>query len=314
MTRRALVLFVAMSVIWGIPYLLIRVAVAEISPATLVFARTLIASVILLPIALLRTDLRHVLRHWRWVVAFAAAEIAIPWVCLGWAEQRVSSSLAALLVAAVPLVGAVIAVATGGTDRMGRTGLLGLGIGVVGVAAIVGGDLKTSDALALLAIGVVVLGYAIGPAILSRRLEGVPSVGVMAISLVSCAVLYAPVAVLQRPATLPSSEVLASVAILGLVCTAAAFVLFAALIGEIGPVRATVITYVNPAVAAILGVVVLDEVFTPAMGLGFALVIAGSALATRRPAAAPATRDLPSRLAMHEDGLALEGAPLDDLP
>jgi drug/metabolite transporter (DMT)-like permease len=286
MSQRAVVLFVAMAVIWGIPYLLIRVAVAEISPATLVFARTAIASVILVPIALLRVDLRSVLGRWPWVVAFAAVEIAIPWVCLGWAEQHVSSSLAALLIAAVPLVGAVIAVVTGGTDRLGRRGVAGLGIGIIGVGAIVGTDLEAASPLALLAIGVVVLGYAIGPAILSRRLQGVPSVGVMAMSLVLCALLYAPIAAVQRPVTLPSGDVIAAVVILAVVCTAMAFVLFAALISEIGPVRATVITYVNPAVAAVLGVVVLGEVFTPAMGVGFALVIAGSALATRPAAAA----------------------------
>ena len=277
-------LFALMSVIWGIPYLLIRVAVAEISPATLVFARTAIAAAILLPIALLRIDLRPVLERWRWVVAFAAVEIAIPWVFLGWAEQRVSSALAALLVAGVPLVGAAIALATGGADRFGRTGMLGLLIGLAGVAAIVGGgELEASNATAVLAIGVVVVGYAVGPAILSRRLAGVPGVGVMAVSLALCCLLYAPIAVIERPTALPSTDVLVAVAILGVVCTAAAFVLFAALIGEIGPVRSTIITYVNPAVAAILGVAILGESFTPAMGVGLALVIAGSALATRRP-------------------------------
>jgi drug/metabolite transporter (DMT)-like permease len=286
MTRRALLLFALMSVIWGIPYLLIRVAVAEITPATLVFARTAIGAAILLPIAFLRIDLRRVLERWRWVVAFAAIEIAIPWVLLGWAEQRVSSSLAGLLVAGVPLVGAVIAVATGGTDRIGRRTLAGLLIGLAGVAAIVGGDLEASNATALLAIGLVVVGYALGPAILSRRLADVPGIGVMAVSLTLCALLYAPVAAVQRPAVLPSTDVILAIAILGVVCTAAAFVLFAELIREIGPVRSTVITYVNPAVAAVLGVAILDETFTVAMGIGLGLVIVGSALATRTSSAA----------------------------
>jgi drug/metabolite transporter (DMT)-like permease len=279
-TRRVLVLFCLMSVIWGIPYLFIRIAVAEVTPATLVFWRTGIAAVILVPLALLRTDLRPVLARWRWVVAFAAVEIAIPWVLLGSAEQVVSSSLAALLVAGVPLVGAVIAVLTGG-ERLGRTGLLGLLIGLLGVGAIVGGDLQASNIVALVEMGFVVLGYAIGPAILSRRLGGLPSVAVMALSLGLTALLYAPVAIVQRPPAVPSTEALAAILILGIVCTALAFVLFSALIGAIGPVRATVITYVNPAVAAVLGVVVLGESFTPAMAAGFGLVILGSALATR---------------------------------
>lgn len=281
MTRRGLVLFGLMSVIWGIPYLFIRIAVAEISPATLVFARTAIAAAILLPIALLRTDLRPVLRRWRWVVAFAAVEVAIPWVLLGSAEQRISSSLAGLLVAGVPLVGTIFAIATRGADRLGPTGPLGLLIGFVGVAAIVGADLEASDPLALLQVAGVVVGYAVGPAILARRLVGLPSIGVMAVSLALTAIVYAPIAAVQWPSVVPSTNALAAIAILGLVCTAAAFLLFAALVAEIGPVRVTLITYVNPAVAALLGVVVLRETFTMAMGIGFVLVIVGSVLATR---------------------------------
>jgi drug/metabolite transporter (DMT)-like permease len=295
-TRRGLVLFGLMSLIWGIPYLFIRVAVEEISPAVLVLGRTGIGAAILLPIALARVDLRPVLARWRWVVAFAVVEVAIPWVMLGSAEQHLSSSLSGLLIAGVPLVGAVLAVATGGTDRLGRTGLIGLLIGLVGVAAIVGGDFEASDTIALVQILFVVVGYALGPAILARRLDGLPSIGVMSLSLTLCAIVYIPIAALQWPTAVPSTNVVGSVIILAVVCTAAAFLLFAALISEIGPVRATVITYVNPAVAAVLGVLVLRETFTPAMAIGFALVILGSTLATRpaRPtgAADPAAASL----------------------
>lgn len=290
MTRRGLILFAAMSLIWGIPYLFIRLAVAEITPATLVLARTALAAAILLPIAIGTVDLRPILARWRWVVAFAAVEIAIPWVALGSAEQHLSSSLTGLLIAGVPLVGTALALATGGADRLGRTGLVGLLIGLVGVAAIVGGDYSASDPTAFLQIAVVVVGYAVGPAILARRLGGLPTVGVMALSLALCAVVYLPIAVVQLPSVVPSSNVIVSVLILAVVCTAAAFLVFAALIDEIGPVRATVITYVNPAVAAVLGVLVLHETFTPPMALGFALVILGSTLATRTSRAAEAPR------------------------
>jgi drug/metabolite transporter (DMT)-like permease len=283
MTRRGLVLFGLMSVIWGIPYLFIRVAVAEISPAMLVLARTSIAAAILLPIALFRVDLRAVLVRWRWVVAFAVVEIAIPWIALGSAEQHVTSSLAGLLIAGTPLVGTMIAIGTGGGDRLSRTGLLGLLIGLLGVAAIVWGNFSTTEGAALLELGIVVVGYAVGPAILARRLAGLPAVGVMAVSLTLCAIVYVPIAAVQWPTVVPSPNVLAAVAILAVVCTAAAFLVFAALIAEIGPVRATVITYVNPAVAAILGVAVLKEPFSPAMAIGFGLVIVGLTLATRRP-------------------------------
>jgi drug/metabolite transporter (DMT)-like permease len=285
-TRRALLLFAAMSVIWGIPYLFIRVAVEEITPATLVFWRTAIAAGILLPIALTRTDLRPVLARWRWVVVFAAVEIAIPWVALGSAEQHISSSLAALLIAGVPLVGAVIALLTGGADRFGRAGVLGLLIGLVGVAAIVGADLGSSDLTALAQVGIVVVGYAIGPAILARRLDGLPTVAVMSLSLALCAVVFLPISLPQWPATAPSTDALISVVVLAVVCTAAAFILFGALIEAIGPVRATVITYINPAVAAVVGVVVLNEIIAPSMIVGFVLVIIGSVLATRPAQAA----------------------------
>ena len=282
MTRRGLLLFALMSVIWGIPYLFIRIAVAEITPAMLVLARTAIATAILLPLALARVDLRPIFARWRWVVAFAVVEIAIPWVMLGSAEQHLSSSLTGILVAGVPLVGAVLAVATGGTDRFGRVGLLGLLIGLVGVTFIVGADFQATDVVALLQVGVVIIGYAVGPAILARRLGDLSSLGVMAVSLALCAVAYLPIGIIQWPSSMPSTTVLASVLVLAVICTAVAFLVFAALIAEIGPVRATVITYVNPAVAAVLGVLILQETFTLAMGIGFALVILGSMLATGR--------------------------------
>jgi drug/metabolite transporter (DMT)-like permease len=281
MTRRALILFALMSVIWGIPYLFIRIAVAEMSPSVLVLGRTVIAAAILLPIALVTTDLRPVLARWRWVVAFAAVEIAIPWVALGSAEEHISSSLAALLIAGVPLVGAGIALATGGSERFGTAGLLGMLIGIAGVALIVGTNVGAADATALAQIGIVVIGYALGPAILGRQLDDLPTVGIMAVSLTLVAILFVPISVTQWPTTMPSSNALVSVVVLATVCTAAAFILFGALIDAIGPVRATVTTYVNPAVAAVLGVAVLNETFTVPMAIGFALVIAGSVLATR---------------------------------
>jgi drug/metabolite transporter (DMT)-like permease len=287
MSGRPLALFLAMSVIWGIPYLFIRIAVAEVSPAFLVLARTGVASAILLPIALLTLDLRPIVARWRWVAAFAAIEIAIPWVLLGSAEQRVSSSLAALIIAAVPLVGVVIAILSGRSEHLGATGLLGLLIGILGVAAIAGGDFGTTDPIAFVELGIVAVCYAAGPVILARRLSDLPTLGVMALSLGLTCLVYVPIGALQWPAAVPSPAVIGSIVTLGVVCTAIAFLVFAALIEAVGPVRATVITYVNPAVAAVLGVVVLKETLTPAMIVGFVLVTVGSVLATRRPAVAP---------------------------
>ena len=200
---RPFVLFALMSVIWGIPYLFIRIAVAEVSPAFLVMARTGIAAAILLPIALLRTDLRPVLHRWRWLVAFAAIEIAIPWVLLASAEQKVTSSLAALVIAGVPLVGVAIALLSGRSERMGPIGLLGLLVGIVGVAVIVGGDLGSTDPIAIVELAAVAVCYALGPVILARRLSGVPAVGVMSLSLGLTCLVYVPFAALTWPTGVP---------------------------------------------------------------------------------------------------------------
>jgi drug/metabolite transporter (DMT)-like permease len=281
MTRRGWILFAAMCVIWGIPYLMIRVAVRELSPASLVLFRTGVSALLLLPLALARHEVLPVLRRWRAILVFAGIEIALPWICLASAERRVTSSLAGLIIAAVPLVAVALAALTGARHRPGRSTLLGLALGVGGVAAILGLDLKGANTFGIAELGVVAVCYAVGPAILAAFLADLPPFGVIAVSLTVSAVVYAPIAWSSFPSEVPSGRVIASVAGLSAVCTALAFVLFFALITEAGPVRATLITYVNPAVAAVLGVAVLSEPFTTGMGVGFVLVLAGSLLATR---------------------------------
>jgi drug/metabolite transporter (DMT)-like permease len=219
---------------------------------------------------------------------FALIEIGIPWLSISTAEQHISSSLAGLLISAVPLVGVMIAPLFGNHERFGPVNLAGLLLGLVGVAAIVGLDLRATGWVPLVEVALVVVCYAIGPAILSRYLAGLPAVSVNAAALALCALLYAPLAASQWPRTFPSIGVLGSVAVLALVCSALGFLIFFALIAEIGPVRATVITYINPAVAAVAGILVLRENFTVGMGIGFILVLAGSTLATRRARARPA--------------------------
>jgi drug/metabolite transporter (DMT)-like permease len=289
MSPRGWALFAAMCVIWGVPYLMIRVAVRDVSPATLVLARTALAAVLLLPLAALRHEIRPVLSRWAPLLVFAAIEIAVPWYLLGSAETRISSSLTALLIAAIPLVAAVIARTTGARERLDAQGVLGLALGVGGVAAIVGLNLEGASLRPLLEVGGVVLCYAVGPVVLQRTLADQPALGVIAMSLGATAVAYVPIAAFSLPSEAPSAEALASIVGLAVACTAVAFVIFFALIAEVGPRRATVFTYVNPAVAAVAGVVVLNEAFTVGMGIGFVLVLAGSVLATRpgrEPAAA----------------------------
>jgi drug/metabolite transporter (DMT)-like permease len=284
MTRRGLLLFIAMSVIWGISYLFIRIGVKELVPVVLVFLRCVIGALILLPIVLARGELRGLFKRWRPLVAFAVVEIGIPWFMLSSAEQHITSSLAGLLVSAVPLVGVVIATAFGNREHLGLASISGLLLGLAGVAAIVGFDVRASGWVALVEMAIVVVCYAGGPVIVARFLSDLPSMGVTAVALAGCGLVYAPLAALQWPRSVPHVDVIVSVLVLAVVCTALAFVLFFALIAEIGPVRATVITYINPAVAAVAGVLVLRERFTLGMAVGFMLVLAGSALATRRPA------------------------------
>ena len=282
MNRSGSLLFAAMCVIWGIPYFLIRIAVGEISPVMLVFARTGLGALILMPIVLARGGMRGIGRKWIALLAFALAEVGGPWFFLSSAEQHISSSLAGLLISSVPLIGILIAPLFGNREGIGPVGITGLALGLVGVAAIVGLDFHASDATALLQMALVAVGYAFGPAILRRYLSDLPAVTVTGISLAACAVAYAPLAAAQWPHVIPSAGVIISVGVLAVVCTAVAFLLFFALIEKIGPVRATVITYINPAVAAVVGIAVLHETFTVGMGIGFVLVLAGSVLATRR--------------------------------
>ncbi|HYZ76210.1 MAG TPA: DMT family transporter [Gaiellaceae bacterium] len=282
MSRRGALLFAAMCVIWGIPYLMIRVAVRELAPVTLVFLRTGLAALLLVPLAAHRRELRPLLARWRPLFAYTAIEVALPWVLLSHAETKLTSSLTGLLIAAVPLVGALIVTLSGERARLGRRRWLGLGVGLCGVAAIVGLDLGTLDVVALVEIALVAVCYAVGPIILARYLNELPPLGVVAASLALSAIVCAPLAAFRWPSHMPSAHVVESVVGLAVVCSAAAFLLFFALIAEVGPVRATVITYVNPAVAAVAGVVLLDERLTAAMLSGFALVLVGSVLATGR--------------------------------
>lgn len=281
MSRRGWILFIAMGLIWGVPYLMIKVAVEELSPATVVLARTAIAAALLLPIAIAKGQIRPLVRYWRPLLAFTAVEICGPWLLLGYAEQRISSSLTGLLIAAVPLAGAIL-VATTGHERVEGRRIVGLLVGFAGVAALVGFDVGAANMWAVAAVAGVVIGYAIGPLILARHLAGLPGLGVMAVSLAIAALVYAPIGIAQWPATTPSTSVWLSAGGLGIICTAAAFLVFYQLIAEVGPARATVITYVNPAVALVLGVVVLNESFTVTTAIGFALILLGLVLATAR--------------------------------
>ncbi|RKS72411.1 mutator protein MutT [Motilibacter peucedani] len=292
MTRRGWVLFAAMSVLWGVPYLLIKVAVDDgVSPFVVVAGRTLLGALLLLPFALRGGQFRALRGHVPPLLLFAAIEMAGPWLFLTHAESQLSSSLAALLIAMTPLAAAVM-VTTLGHERLEGRRLVGLAVGVVGVAALVGIDIGSVEPLAVVETVATAIGYAAGPVIISRRLRDVPAMAVITASLLVTGLLYLPFAVVEGSGGVPG-DAIAAIAGLGVVCTAVAFVVFFRLIAEVGPARAPVFTYVNPAVALVLGVVLLDEPFTLGIALGFPLVILGSVLSTSRgrgpvPEAAPA--------------------------
>jgi len=288
-SRRGWLLFIALCVIWGIPYLLIRVAVRELPPPALIFLRTAPAALLLAPLALHRGELRPLLARWRWVVIYTVVEIAVPWLLLAHAELRISSSLAGLFVGAVPLVAAVLYRAAGAGEHFDARRLTGLFIGFAGVAALVGIDMTGADPLAIAEMLVVAVCYASGPFIISRRLAGLPSLGVVTASLALTTVGYAPAGLLSMPTSV-SAQTVGAVAGLTLVCTVLAFLLFFALIREVGPSRSTVITYVNPLVAVLLGVVILGEPLTLGIAVGMPLILLGSVLGTARSPGRPGAK------------------------
>lgn len=281
MSRRGWVLFAAMGVIWGMPYLLIKVADEGVSVPVLVCARVAVGSALLLPMAIRNGRLRQLNGHVRWLVAFTLVEIVGPFALLSNAEKRLPSSTSGLLVAAVPIFGAIIALLARSSDRLSLVRWTGLVVGLAGVAVLAGPGAGRGSALPVIEVLGTALGYSIGPVIANRKLDGLPTVAVNAFCLGLTAVIYGPFAALTWPQHVPSARVLLSLAGLGAVCTAAAFLIFFQLIAEVGPARATVITYINPAVAVALGVLILGERLTPAIGVAFVLILGGSVLATR---------------------------------
>lgn len=297
-SARAWMLYGAMAVLWGIPYLLIKESVDSLSPAAIVAGRTLLGAAILLPIALHRRTLRPALKLWPWVLAFGAIEMAGPFFLLGHAEQTLPSGLTGLLVATVPLFAAGIALARGDRSMLSPPRALGLAIGFAGVVVIVAGPgLAVADpATALVAVGevlLVALLYATAPFIVATRLADVPSLGTITLSLSVVGLAYLPFALLTQH-EVPTLRSGLSLAALGVFCTALAFLAFFALIGEVGPARAPLFTYVNPIVAILLGVIVLGESLSLGLLIGFPLVLIGCWLAATGGRLRPRRVDLPS--------------------
>ncbi|MET0511478.1 MAG: DMT family transporter [Thermoleophilaceae bacterium] len=281
MTARGWALFAAVSVVWGMPYLFIKIAVDDgLTPGFVAWSRVALAALVLLPVAIKTGALRGL--PLRWLVAFAIVEICIPFPLIGFGEQRISSSLAAILIATLPLVIAVLAMRFDDAERPTPTRLAGMLIGLAGVAALVGIDIggRGDELVGAAAVLAATLGYACGPLIVKRRLAGADPLGPVTAAMGIASIILLPFGIGDFPVETPSTDALVSIVVLGLVCSALAFLLFFRLIAEVGPGRATVITYVNPVVALALGVAVLGESVTAGAIAGLLLILAGSWLAT----------------------------------
>ena len=283
MSPRAWILFAAVSVVWGVPYFFIKVAVdADVPPAFVAWSRIALGAALLLPLAVHRDALRGLSDRWRPIAAYAATEIAVPFTLIAIGEQHVSSSLTAILIASMPLAMAAMSVRFSPEDRPTGLRLLGLFVGLGGVVALMGIDVagKSDELLGATLVLVAMLGYAAAPIVVRRRLADLDPLGPIAVSLGASSLLLLPAAIVAPPDGAPSLDALASLAVLGVVCTALGLFIFFSLIAEAGPNRASVVTYFNPLVAVLLGVLVLEERLGAASVAGLALILAGSWLAT----------------------------------
>jgi drug/metabolite transporter (DMT)-like permease len=309
MTRKGWLLFISMSVIWGIPYLFIKIAVQELDPSVVVFARVGIAAMILLPVAVHRDVLRPLRERWFLVAAFACLQIVAPFLLITYGEQHITSSLTSLLIAADPLLVVLFALRFDPSERANGLRLIGLMIGIVGVIVLLGLDVG-GDEQRLLGAALVLLAtacYAASALIIKRPpIATLPTLGVVTVMCISSTIVLLPLAVTHLPNKVPDLQVIVSLIVLGSICTALAYLLFFELIAEVGASRGTVITYVNPAVAVFLGVILLGEPLNASIIVGFLLIIAGSWLSTGGTLP-PSLSQLP-RLSRHQ---AISGKAVD---
>lgn len=274
--------FIGICIIWGTPYFFIKHALHELSPVWIAWGRLACASLLLVPVAMWRGQFFGMFRHWRIIAAFALVELVGPFYLIAMGERWVSSSLAGILLAGVPLFVVIVAPLLGVHERLGPRRLIGLVVGLLGVVALLGLDTIEGSYgwVGVACILIAAVGYAIGPLIVQKQLAGVDSLGLVAASVAFGATVLTVPALFTAPPAIPSVIALGSVVILGVMCTALGLLLFVYVISHAGASRAAVVTYVNPAVALVLGVFLLDEHFGIGPAAGLALILLGSWLAT----------------------------------
>ena len=287
MSRRGWILFFTVGLLWGIPYLLIKVAVEELSAPTIVLSRVVIGSLILIPISVRRGSFKSAFTNMRYVFPYAIAEMVIPWILITAAEQKINSGLAGLLVATVPIWSTILASAYGDKTVWHHKRLIGMLVGFIGIFLVVGIE-SLSGKNSFVAIAMILLAsasYAWAVARIQSQIPHVDGIAINGIAMFITALVYLPFVILNHPAHIPSARVIASVVGLGLFPTALAFILFFILLKEIGAARASLVTYLNTAFAIVLGVVLLGEPLTLGIAIGLPLVLIGSYFASRKPQA-----------------------------
>ncbi|NBY82253.1 MAG: DMT family transporter [Actinobacteria bacterium] len=276
--------FLLLGLLWGMPYLFLKVAVEEISPSVIVFSRVLIGGLICLPIALKASKLKVDRKYWPFLILYSFTEMVGPWYLITHAEKEIASGLTGLLVATVPIWSAILASIFGDHTVWHKGRLFGLVIGFIGVVFVVGVE-SFGGNQDILSIGMVILaaiGYAYAINMINRRIPHVPGIAINTWAMIITSIVYLPFAIVNWPSKTPSLEAVGSVIALGVLCTAIAFIYFFKLIAEVGPPRASLITYLNTAVAVLLGVVLLGEPITLGIAIGLPLVLIGSYFASRK--------------------------------
>jgi drug/metabolite transporter (DMT)-like permease len=287
MSRRNLILFILAGFLWGIPYLFIRVAVDSdngFSPAIVVFGRVFIGALILIPIAIYDKSFFTAIKGWKYIAVYALFEMVGPWILIGTAEQKISSGLAGLLVSSVPIFSTLIASWHGDKSVWQPRRIFGIAVGFLGVFLLVGIESFTgsSDPLSILMILAAALGYAFAVIYITRKMPGVSGVAINGIAMAMTAIFYSPALLLLWPDREVSHSAIYSLIALGVFSTGIAFAVFFTVMAEIGPTRASLVTYMNTAFAVVLGVLILNEPLTIGIIVGLPLVLIGSYLASRK--------------------------------
>lgn len=281
MSRRGLILFLANSLIWGIPFWLTKFLLTEFSPSTIVFLRAGIAAVILLPFTLKSGEFQKALHNWRWVLVFALAQMTIPWGLTSIAQVHLDSAFTGLMMTAIPILGLFYAFVSGEKQVLTKRGTCGLLVGLVGISALVGLDSLKSH-LNIAAIALVLLatcGYAYAPRVVNRHLKEVPSLGAVSLTALFTTLFWCIPGIVAWPNHGINIRIVIAMLVLGILCTALAFWIFFELIKEIGPMRTTYLAFTNPLVAVLVGVIAAREPITMGIIVSFPLIVTGTYLA-----------------------------------